>query len=363
MSGNPYGQGGYGDFTGAAAEEPNGYGAAAAGNGYSAGESGAASTVKSNQSDGSIINSRDSPNNTKMFVGGISKNTNTASLRAYFEAFGVVRDIEIKIDSATGMSRGFGFVLFETEDSVNAVCQTREHFLDGKKIDPKRAEKRNAKIFCGGLKPDTDDETIKGIFSQYGEIELYERRMDKMRGTPQAFCFITFKDDAVAQRICKEKWIHIGDKRCECKIAVENKQKLYGQDGGYGGYGGGGYGQSWGAGGGPYGGYGGGRGRGGGRGAYGGGRGGSYGAAGGYGQQGGDSSGYGAQAGYGGGAEAGGYQGGQGGGAWGAGWGPNANPYSGGYGNAAGGAAGGRGGGPMRGGAGGSRGRGRPTPY
>lgn len=42
--------------------------------------------------------------------------------------------------------------------------------------------------------------------------------MDKMRGTPQAFCFITFKDDAVAQRICKEKWIHIGDKRCECKI-------------------------------------------------------------------------------------------------------------------------------------------------
>ena len=67
--------------------------------------------------------------------------------------------------------------------------------------------------------------------------------------------------------------------------AVENKQKLYGQDGGYGGYGGGGYGQSWGAGGGPYGGYGGGRGgRGGGRGAYGGGRGGGYGAAGGYGQ-------------------------------------------------------------------------------
>ena len=58
-------------------QEPNGYGAAAAGNGYSAGESGAASTVKSNQSDGSIINSRDSPNNTKMFVGGISKNTNT----------------------------------------------------------------------------------------------------------------------------------------------------------------------------------------------------------------------------------------------------------------------------------------------
>ena len=47
--------------------------------------------------------------------------------------------------------------------------------LDGKRIDPKRAEKRNAKIFCGGLKSDFDDEAIKQIFAEHGEIELYER--------------------------------------------------------------------------------------------------------------------------------------------------------------------------------------------
>ena len=47
--------------------------------------------------------------------------------------------------------------------------------LDGKKIDPKRAEKRNAKIFVGGLKSDFTDEDVQAVFAECGEIELYER--------------------------------------------------------------------------------------------------------------------------------------------------------------------------------------------
>lgn len=290
------------------------------------------SSVRSNQSDGAIINSRDSPNNTKMFVGGISKSTSTNSLRQYFEAFGEVRDVEIKVDPQTGQSRGFGFVLFLNEDSVQAVVSKSDHFLDGKKIDPKRAEKRNAKIFVGGLKAETTDETIQQVFGQYGEIELFERRLDKNKGTPQAFCFITFKDDYVAQQICKNRWVDVEDKKAECKIAVENKQKLQGQGQGQGG-----------AFPGP-------------PGAYAGNVGG-YGGGGGPAQRG----GYGGQS-------WGGGMGPYSGGAWGAGWGPNGgNPY-GGYGNYGGGPSRG-GGGPGRGGGGGPmrggppRGRGRPTPY
>ena len=90
---------------------------------------------------------------------------------------------------ATQQSRGFGFVLFADPASISAVEAAGEHnlgesirhiflsniALDGKRIDPKRAEKRNAKIFCGGLKSDFDDETIKAFFAEHGEIELYER--------------------------------------------------------------------------------------------------------------------------------------------------------------------------------------------
>jgi hypothetical protein len=42
--------------------------------------------------------------------------------------------------------------------------------------------------------------------------------MDKNKGTPQAFCFITFKDDSIAQSICKGRWVDVGDKRAECKL-------------------------------------------------------------------------------------------------------------------------------------------------
>jgi len=214
-------------------------------------------------SDGTIINSPESPNDCKMFVGGISRNTNTDNLRQYFSQFGEVRDVDIKIDMATQQSRGFGFVLFAQSDSITAVEQAGEHNLDGKRIDPKRAEKRNAKIFCGGLKSDFDDESIKAVFQEHGEIELYERRADRNTGRPQAFCFITFKDDQVATKLCKLHWMDVMGKKCEIKTAVENREKKMGGmmggggRGGYGGgYGGGGFGQRGGRGGG----YGGGRG-------------------------------------------------------------------------------------------------------
>ena len=29
-------------------------------------------------------------------------------------------------------------------------------------IDPKKAERRDGKMFVGGVKPDTDDETVRG---------------------------------------------------------------------------------------------------------------------------------------------------------------------------------------------------------
>lgn len=270
--------------------------------------------IKSRETDGKLINGPDSPNNCKIFVGGISKNTNTDNLRAYFEKYGEVRDVDIKIDPNTQASRGFGFVLFADSSSIDALEQEGgTHNLDGKKIDPKRAEKRNAKIFVGGLKSDFSDEEVQAVFAEHGEIELYERRMDKTNGRKQPFCFITFKDDQVATKLCKQHWFELMGKRCEIKTAVENKDKKiaagtwgrgqWGNNpggnhgGGYGGHGGGSYG------GGHGGGYNGGGGFGGGAWGAGSGPGGnSYGGGGGYNNDQGYGQGYG--------SGGGGYQGG-----------------------------------------------------
>ncbi|CBY32620.1 unnamed protein product [Oikopleura dioica] len=241
--------------------------------------------------EGKLIQNSEISNDSKMFVGGLSRSTTTESLRTYFESFGALRDASVKIDTMTQQSRGFGFILFEDAASVDAVMATPEHILDGKKIDPKKAERRDGKMFVGGILAETTDQTIKDYFGKYGEVEAVDRPVDKATGNYKGFCFVTFKRDGVMKTVCRDRYHEIDGKRCETKEGVPKNQMPrgggqrggygggYGAPGGYGGQGGygapGGYGgyQDFGGHGGGYGGYGGyGGGRGGGRG--GGGRGG-----------------------------------------------------------------------------------------
>lgn len=79
----------------------------------------------------------------KLFVGGLSWNTNDDGLRLAFERFGNVDEAKVILDRETGRSRGFGFVTFAEQDSArSAIGEMNGTSLDGRNIKVNEAEER-----------------------------------------------------------------------------------------------------------------------------------------------------------------------------------------------------------------------------
>ncbi|MFT7809960.1 heterogeneous nuclear ribonucleoprotein A/B isoform X2 [Arapaima gigas] len=208
--------------------------------------------------DGGQINaSRAEEDAGKMFVGGLSWDTSKKDLKDYFSKFGEVTDCTIKMDPNTGRSRGFGFILFKDASSVEKVLEQKEHRLDGRQIDPKRAmamkKEPVKKIFVGGLNPETTEEKIREYFGTFGEIEAIELPMDPKSNKRRGFVFITFKEESPVKKVLEKKYHHVsGSKVTSCEIKIAQPKEVYQQQqfGGRGGYGGrgrgrGGQNQNW----------------------------------------------------------------------------------------------------------------------
>ncbi|XP_078251840.1 heterogeneous nuclear ribonucleoprotein D0-like isoform X2 [Rhinoraja longicauda] len=162
-----------------------------------------------------------------MFVGGLSWDTTKKDLKDYFSKFGEVVDCTLKLDPITGRSRGFGFVLFKEADSVDKVMEQKEHKLNGKVIDPKKAKAMKKepvkKIFVGGLSPDTAEEKIREYFGAFGEVESIELPMDNKTNKRRGFCFITFKEEDPVKKILEKKFHNVGLSKCEIKVAMSKE--------------------------------------------------------------------------------------------------------------------------------------------
>jgi len=160
-------------------------------------------------------------NELKLFVGGLAKGTEASHLNEYFSTFGTVVDTTIMKDYETGKPRGFGFVLFDDKEVVEKVLAATEHEVNGGKVEPKKCEKKEGKMFVGGIKSSTEDDVVRTYFEQFGEIETYERPKDKKTNKLKGFCFIAFKKDGIIKH-CQKQTHEIDGQKVDVK---ENKQQ------------------------------------------------------------------------------------------------------------------------------------------
>ncbi len=79
----------------------------------------------------------------KLFIGNLDHSTNDAGLRAAFEPMGAVVSASVIMDRATGQSRGFGFVEYQSAGDADRAMQSLDGtMLDGRPIRVNEAHDR-----------------------------------------------------------------------------------------------------------------------------------------------------------------------------------------------------------------------------
>ncbi|CAH8381806.1 unnamed protein product [Eruca vesicaria subsp. sativa] len=179
----------------------------------------------------------------KLFIGGISWDTDEEKLREYFTNYGDVVEAVIMRDRVTGRARGFGFIVFADPNVAERVI-LEKHIIDGRTVEAKKAVprddhqhvllKRHAspihlmspggnrtrKIFVGGLPSSITEAEFKNYFDQFGEISDVVVMYDHNTQRPRGFGFITFDSDDAVDRVLHKTFHEVNGKLVEVKRAV-----------------------------------------------------------------------------------------------------------------------------------------------
>ncbi|KAL3830553.1 hypothetical protein ACJIZ3_019355 [Penstemon smallii] len=72
---------------------------------------------------------------TKVFVGGLAWETQSETMRQYFEQFGEILEAVVITDKNTGRSKGYGFVTFRDPESSRRACADPTPIIDGRRAN------------------------------------------------------------------------------------------------------------------------------------------------------------------------------------------------------------------------------------
>ncbi|ONI19693.1 hypothetical protein PRUPE_3G292100 [Prunus persica] len=99
----------------------------------------------------------------KIFVGGIPTTVNEDEFSDFFSQFGEVKEHQIMRDHSTGRSRGFGFITFDTEQSVDELLDKGNKLeFAGAQVEIKKAEPKKPNLPAAPSKRYSDSRPAYG---------------------------------------------------------------------------------------------------------------------------------------------------------------------------------------------------------
>ncbi|KAA8538265.1 hypothetical protein F0562_027912 [Nyssa sinensis] len=190
---------------------------------------------------------------SKLFVGGISRETSEDTLRDHFTKYGDVVASVVAKDRQTGSSRGFAFVSFSDPSAVDRALQDShvilERTVDVKEAIPRSEQHQNQqqqnrglsrnnsringrsneqirtkKIFVGGLSPSLIEEEFKNYFEKFGRITDVVVMHDSVTKRPRGFGFITFDSEEAVEDVMQKRFHELSGKLVEVKRAVPKEE-------------------------------------------------------------------------------------------------------------------------------------------
>ncbi|KAM1857234.1 hypothetical protein ACFX13_007326 [Malus domestica] len=179
------------------------------------------------------------PDHGKLFIGGISWDTDEERLKEYFRKYGEVVEAVIMRDRATGRARGFGFVVFADPAVAERVVMDK-HMIDCRTVEAKKAVPkedqhilnrtgvvngspgpgRTKKIFVGGLASTVTESDFKKYFDQFGTVTDVVVMYDHNTQRPRGFGFITYDSEEAVDRVLHKTFHELNGKMVEVKRAV-----------------------------------------------------------------------------------------------------------------------------------------------
>ncbi|WOH05802.1 hypothetical protein DCAR_0625223 [Daucus carota subsp. sativus] len=177
----------------------------------------------------------------KLFIGGISWDTDEERLKEYFSSFGEVLEAVIMKDRTTGRARGFGFIVFADPAVADRVIKEK-HNIDGRLVEAKKAVPkddhssavsrnsgsiqgspgpvRTRKIFVGGLASTVTESDFRSYFEQFGNITDVVVMYDHNTQRPRGFGFITYDSEDSVDNVLLRTFHELNGKMVEVKRAV-----------------------------------------------------------------------------------------------------------------------------------------------